>query len=200
MARPKVPLISRRSVVVATLEILEHEGIDGLSVRRIARQLNVNAASLYHHFDSKDDILTAAARAALAEIQVDPFDPNDGSFVDWFAQVGLEHRRFLIARPYMIPLMVQRVVPHTTLAAGHTGNVQLGRYGIADADDRIRIQDTIEGFVVGSALMASSGADREPSKTDEGDELAFLTVVKAMIESLIAFYKPTRSTAKSTRS
>ena len=59
--RPKVPLISKRKTLEAALRIIDAEGLESLSVRRLAIELNVNGASLYHHFKNKEEILVGAA-------------------------------------------------------------------------------------------------------------------------------------------
>ena len=52
MARPSKPLIRRDAVVEASLRIIDTEGLDAFSLPRLARELNVQAPSLYHHFES----------------------------------------------------------------------------------------------------------------------------------------------------
>jgi AcrR family transcriptional regulator len=61
MSRPRQPLISRAGAVAAAIEIIDTEGLNALSLPRLARHLNVRAPSLYHHFDDKSEILGAVA-------------------------------------------------------------------------------------------------------------------------------------------
>jgi AcrR family transcriptional regulator len=56
MARPSKPLIRRDAVVEASLRIIDTEGLDALSLPRLARELNVHPPSLYHHFEDKAEI------------------------------------------------------------------------------------------------------------------------------------------------
>jgi len=63
VARPKIPLISKRAALQAALDIIDTEGIDALSIRYLAEKLGVNGASLYHHFQNKDEIVVGAATA-----------------------------------------------------------------------------------------------------------------------------------------
>lgn len=196
MPRPRNPLLSRRNVAAATLEIMERDGPDAVSVRKIAERLGVNAASLYHHFKSKDDILNAAARTALAEIEVRELREGE-DWIDWLSRVALEHRRFLIARPYMIPLMVQRIVPRTTLPAGLAANALLTSAGVVGDEERAYIFDTLEGFVVGSAMMISTSDPRAVlavrSRTRDqldGDEATFVQMVQLLINGLLELFRP----------
>ena len=50
MARPSKPLISRDACARAALEIIDAEGLDALSLERLATEIGVRAPSLYHHF------------------------------------------------------------------------------------------------------------------------------------------------------
>ena len=60
MGRPKQALISRRKTLEVALRIIDEEGLEELSIRRLGKELNVRGISLYHHFKSKADILVGA--------------------------------------------------------------------------------------------------------------------------------------------
>lgn len=106
VARPKVPLISKRRTLLAALEIIDAEGLDALSVRRLAQELNVNAASLYHHFRNKDEILTKAAALALEGVRTPT--STDGHWREWLPANGNELRLALTRHPDLIPIMMRR--------------------------------------------------------------------------------------------
>ena len=77
MARPRVPLISRRKALEAALQIIDGEGLKALSIRRLGEVMNVNGASLYHHFKDKDDILVGVAQLALADVTAPRSDSDN---------------------------------------------------------------------------------------------------------------------------
>lgn len=106
MARPKVPLISRRKALEAALEIVDREGLDALSIRRLGEALNVNGASLYHHFKNKEDILVGTTQLALADV-ISPRSEND-SWRVWLPLNTYRTRQALIAHPNLIPVMLRR--------------------------------------------------------------------------------------------
>src|SRR3546814_2117381 len=72
MARPRTPLIAKDAVIAAATKVLEKEGAKALTLRRLAADLNVNSASLYHHFENKEEILLAVVRAALRGLRLPP--------------------------------------------------------------------------------------------------------------------------------
>jgi TetR/AcrR family transcriptional regulator, tetracycline repressor protein len=107
MARPRIPLISRRKALEAALEIIDSEGLKALSIRHLGEVMNVNGASLYHHFKDKDDILVGVAQLALADVTA-PRSDSDNWRV-WLPLNAYRTRQVLIAHPELIPLMLRRI-------------------------------------------------------------------------------------------
>src|SRR5258707_4558424 len=107
MARPKVPLISRRKALEAALGIIDNEGLKALSIRRLGEVMNVNGASLYHHFTGKDEILVGVTQLALADVTA-PRSETD-SWRVWLPLNAYRTRQALIAHPELISLMLRRV-------------------------------------------------------------------------------------------
>jgi TetR/AcrR family transcriptional regulator, tetracycline repressor protein len=106
VARPKVPLISRRKALEAALEIVDREGLEALSIRRLGEALNVNGASLYHHFKNKEDILVGVTHLALADV-TSPRSEHD-SWRVWLPLNTYRTRQALVAHPELIPVMLRR--------------------------------------------------------------------------------------------
>jgi AcrR family transcriptional regulator len=57
--------LTRERIVATAITILESEGRNALSMRRLARALNVQAPSLYEHVDSKEELIIAILETAL---------------------------------------------------------------------------------------------------------------------------------------
>ncbi|WP_030451744.1 TetR/AcrR family transcriptional regulator [Herbidospora cretacea] len=106
MARPKVPLISRRKVLETALAIVDEEGLDALSIRRLGEALNVNGASLYHHFRNKDEILDGVTQLALESVEFPV--PDHPSWRVWLPLTAYRTRAALVAHPGLIPVMLRR--------------------------------------------------------------------------------------------
>ena len=107
MPRPKVPLISKRKTLEAALRIIDAEGLESLSVRRLAIELNVNGASLYHHFKNKEEILVGAANLALEDVRT-PASAGNEDWRIWLLRNGDRLRLALVDHPDLIPIMMQR--------------------------------------------------------------------------------------------
>ena len=153
MPRPPVR-IDRREVVAAALGILERDGIDGLTMRRLGEQIGVQGGAFYHHFRDKSEILRAVARFAVAEIDV-PEPARYASWQDWVVQLAVNYRAMLVARPYIAPLLLDGYLARTTLPVYAMEREHLTRAGIP-ADRHETVFDALEAFVLGSAMLAGT--------------------------------------------
>jgi AcrR family transcriptional regulator len=90
-------------VLSTALGLVDREGLDGLSMRRLARELGRDPMTLYRYAPNKAALLDAVAETVLSQLKVDPTDP------DWAAQlrnVARDYRRLALAHPNVVPLLV----------------------------------------------------------------------------------------------
>jgi AcrR family transcriptional regulator len=66
-ASKRTPL-SRETIVDAAFAVLDREGLDALSMRRLAQQLGTGAASLYWHVRNKDQLIDLLLERAIGEL------------------------------------------------------------------------------------------------------------------------------------
>jgi AcrR family transcriptional regulator len=62
--------LSRERIVQVALELAAREGLEAVSMRRLAQQLGVWPMSVYRHFRDKEDLLDAVVGSAAGEIQL----------------------------------------------------------------------------------------------------------------------------------
>jgi AcrR family transcriptional regulator len=72
--RAKAPL-TRDRIVAAAIEILDRDGLDAVSTRRVAEDLGTGSASLYAHVTSRDELLELMVDRIAGEIEVPEPDP-----------------------------------------------------------------------------------------------------------------------------
>jgi AcrR family transcriptional regulator len=75
--------LSREAILTAALRIVDDEGIDALTMRRLAATLQVNPMSLYHHLPNKAAVLAGLAELVFAGLEL--ADPGDS--VPWHEQL-----------------------------------------------------------------------------------------------------------------
>ncbi len=68
--------LSREAIVEAAMGVLRKEGIDGVSMRRVATELSTGAASLYAHVANKDELVELLFDEVAAEIPLPEPDPE----------------------------------------------------------------------------------------------------------------------------
>jgi AcrR family transcriptional regulator len=68
--------LSRERILAAALELVDEQGIDALSMRKLGQSLGYEAMSLYNHVANKDDLLDGILDLVLAEME--PPDPDGG--------------------------------------------------------------------------------------------------------------------------
>src|ERR1017187_5645886 len=97
--------ITRDVVLAAALEIIDRDGADALSMRRLAAALGPHPMILYRYAPNKAALLDGVAETVLAELTVDSADP------DWVGQLrsfARDYRRLALAHPQVVPLLVTR--------------------------------------------------------------------------------------------
>jgi TetR/AcrR family transcriptional regulator, tetracycline repressor protein len=75
--------LSREAILTAALRIVDDEGIDALTMRRLASTLGVNPMSLYHHLPNKAAVLAGLAELVFAGLEF----PDPGDAVPWQEQL-----------------------------------------------------------------------------------------------------------------
>jgi AcrR family transcriptional regulator len=65
---PVRPALSRAAIVAAALGVASQEGLDAVSMRRVADELDTGASALYVYVDSRDDLLEAMFDHAMADV------------------------------------------------------------------------------------------------------------------------------------
>ncbi|GAA3385401.1 TetR/AcrR family transcriptional regulator C-terminal domain-containing protein [Cryptosporangium minutisporangium] len=157
MARPRRPLLSRERIVAAALLLVDAEGLDALSTRRLAGELGVSGPSLYNHLATKEELLDAIVDTVVGEVDISMFATlaAPGGGVGWRAALHAwahSYRAALAAHPNMVPVLAQG--PGHRPNALRLADAVFG--GLVDAGwprgQATRIGALMRYFVTGSAL------------------------------------------------
>ena len=114
MGSAKVPAItgpiqkqrlSREVVLAKALEVVDADGLDALTMRRLGQELGRDPMSLYRYAENRAALLDGVTELVLNELTIHPQDP------DWKAQlrqIAHDLRRLALQHPNVVPLLVTR--------------------------------------------------------------------------------------------
>jgi TetR/AcrR family tetracycline transcriptional repressor len=89
--------LSRDEVVRAAIALLDEVGLEGLTLRRLAAQLGVQAPTLYWHVKDKRQLLDLMAEAIAAESPAPPAPAQGQPWWEWLAERARAYRRALLS-------------------------------------------------------------------------------------------------------
>lgn len=127
------PSVTQQRIVEAALELLQEDGLESLTQRKLASKLDVQAPALYWHFKNKEELVDYMAEAILAQ-EFQELEPRHGeqSWQDWLIENMVRLRRAMLMYPDGARVVAgARLYPAVTLAQLlETGLVSLHSAGV----------------------------------------------------------------------
>lgn len=177
--RPQREQLTREQIVAAAIELLDAEGIEALSMRKLGTRLDAGATSLYRHVANKDELIELVVDDILGEVDV----PAAADRQQWRSAVtrtatGL--RATALRHPWIAPQLGQIGLVHIGPNAMRMASGLLAQFEAAGfpPDEKNQAAGTLTAYVIGIAtseaaylsLIARSGkteqewvADLHPS-------------------------------------
>jgi AcrR family transcriptional regulator len=148
------PPLSLERIVATAVELLDAEGVDGLTMRRLADRVGSGAMSLYWHVDNKEAVFDLALDSVL-EYRA---PPQTGESRDWRGEVFhmLEDwRASMLRHPWSASLLPRRALGPNILGRLELLSKTLSRAGVADADLNVAIW-SLWNYVMGATITRAS--------------------------------------------
>ncbi|WP_042406105.1 TetR/AcrR family transcriptional regulator [Streptacidiphilus carbonis] len=168
--RREQPALSREQIVAAAMELLDAEGIDALSMRKLGTRLNAGATSMYSHVANKDELIELVVDEVYGEIATQ--DPAEAS--DWRTEVttvAQSLRQAFLRHPWIASVLGQvgmsSLGPNLLrLSEQMIGALETAGFSLAEAE---RGMNTVSSYVVGLAsteaawltVLARSGQSQQ---------------------------------------
>lgn len=180
MNRPDRTPLTRARIIDAAIAIADEHGPGSLTMRGLGQVLDVEAMSLYHHVNGREDLLEGMVARLVDTVRIPSaaeLGPADG-WQAFLQHVAHEIRVLAVEHPTLFPLLATRPpaapwlrppLRSLRMVEGFLGGlIERGLSG----DQAVRVYKTFTGFLLGHLLLhvAEVGASAAPPQEplDEG--------------------------------
>ena len=183
--RAQRPVLSREAIVDAAVRIIDEEGFEAVSMRRVAQEFGTGAASLYAYVANKDELMDLVVDRVMGEARIAQDEPDED--VDrWVEQL-----KDMVRTSYRV------MVSHRDIAKAFLGRIPFGPNGLRNIEDMLRLMrahglpdhvaaylgDLIGQYIVHAAIEDYMWRERYPDAT-EHDVRAAMSEIGDYLESL----------------
>jgi AcrR family transcriptional regulator len=141
--------LSRLRIAQAALAVVDRDGLETLSMRRLGAELGVEGMAIYRHFPNKAAMLAGVVEVLLAELVIPP-----PSHIPWqlvFRDLSRAYRALLLRHPHAIPLLAALPLSDPAAARAAGAVMAVLRAAGFDARSALKTLATITSYVVGIA-------------------------------------------------
>lgn len=179
---PRAPALSPGRIASVAVGIADAEGIDAVTMRRLATELEVAPMAAYRYVSGKDDVLELMVDTVYGDLKV-PDDPSD--WRETMRALAVHTRELVLTHPWLAQLSSPKAMFAPTpnrLAIAERALVALDAAGLS-AELSMTVFDTVNSYVYGSAytevamqlLMKGQGwTDTDEVKTAMAPEFLWL--------------------------
>jgi len=151
--------LSRERILRTALAIVDREGLDAISMRRVGEELGVEAMSLYNHVRNKAAILDGIFETVLTEL---PAAKRSASWQAALRDRARALRTVLRAHPNALPIFATRPAVTPASIAHVEAVLDILRTAGFAGDDALSAMQVLVAFVVGHTVAGYS-----PRRPDE---------------------------------
>jgi AcrR family transcriptional regulator len=101
--------LTQEAIVEAAIKVLDGEGLDGFSMRKVADELDTGAASLYWHVGSKDGLLDLILEEVIGEQVEEVPEPDPDRWREQLKEIARTMRRAILRHRDIVQLSIGRI-------------------------------------------------------------------------------------------
>ena len=168
--RADKPALSREAIVAAAIRIVDEEGFDAVSMRRVAQEFGTGAASLYAYVANKDELMDLIVDEIMRESAMGADQEPSDDVVEWQEQIKA-----------MVRAGYHTLIAHRDIAKAMLGRIPFGPNGLRAVENSLRLLrahgmpdhvaayagDLIGQYMVGTAIEDYMWQERYPDATPE---------------------------------
>jgi TetR/AcrR family tetracycline transcriptional repressor len=181
--------LDRQRIVAEAVALLDAEGLDSVTTRKLAARLGVQSPTLYWHLPNKAALVTAIADAILDQEFADMSPPEpDQHWQDWLSGLAERLRRALLAHPDGARVVSASQLSRTMAAISELAMSTLVARGVSLRQARVIVL-AVERFTVGHVLEEQ--APRPDAEALENfDMAAFAERHPTMVAAIDDYFRP----------
>jgi TetR/AcrR family tetracycline transcriptional repressor len=163
--------VSRARILRTALALVDREGLDALTMRRVAAQLQVGAMSLYYYVPNKEAILDGVFDLVIAKADL---PTGEVSAAEWIRGAAQGFRRLALQHPRTFPLLASRPIPLVDIAAAEpmeAGMAAFVRLGMEAADAYAALQAVLMSLLSLGLLESQAMLDPLPAAASQLEAL-----------------------------
>ncbi|MGY4918814.1 TetR/AcrR family transcriptional regulator [Streptomyces sp. 900116325] len=160
---PDQPALSRAAIVREAIAMLDADGIEALSMRKLGARLNAGATSLYRHVATKDELMELAVDEVAAEIVVPSPDSIGGDpkadSPDWRAAATEAARSFratALRHPWLSSVLGQAGLAYLGPNLMSFSERLAALFTAAGFPEPSRAIDTVLSYVIGMSTTEAA--------------------------------------------
>jgi len=181
--RAPVPL-SRDAIVAAAVRRADSEGLESVSIRKIAAALDAGPMRLYSYVATKDELLDLMIDAVHSEIKSE--DPGARDWRDSLRAIARTTRRVALQHEWLVDLLGGRphLGPHALAVLEASASAFAQAPGLSDIDDQWLALGTLNAYVVGAVRREI--AERRATRSTGIDESGWQTTAGPYLQRTFA--------------
>ncbi|APY90367.1 TetR family transcriptional regulator [Streptomyces alfalfae] len=149
--------LTREQIVAAAIELLDLEGLEALSMRKLGARLNAAATSLYRHVANKDELIELVVDEVYGELEA-PLVADRAHWRTAVTRSAADLRAMTLRHPWIAPELGQVGLVHIGPNAMRMSSGLLAQFEAAGftADEKGRAAGTLVAYVIGIATSEAA--------------------------------------------
>ncbi|MDG4790515.1 TetR/AcrR family transcriptional regulator C-terminal domain-containing protein [Micromonospora sp. WMMD1102] len=149
------PPLHRDRIVAAAIDLLDRDGVAGLTMRRLAERLGAGSTTLYWHVTNKDDVLDLALDQIFGEVALPEPSATAGEWRGDVEALLLGWRAAMLRHPWSAALIGRPLLGPNVLTRTEFLQSTLRRAGLVEPDLSAATH-ALANYVIGAAVTLSS--------------------------------------------
>ncbi|MGY4973069.1 TetR/AcrR family transcriptional regulator [Streptomyces sp. NEAU-S7GS2] len=149
-SRPTPSPLSRDRIVQAAIGLADTDGLESVSLRKVAAALDAGPMRLYRYLSTKEELLDLMVDAVYGEIPAP--EPADGDWRGTLRSLAHHTRRAALRHEWFADLLAGRphLGPHALAHTEATFAALHGAPGFDDIDTVLPVVDAVNAYLVGA--------------------------------------------------